>query len=150
MTDRPRRDGSSLLQRALLAEPLTLRRAGQVIAATSLLLTLAGGVLVWLFDRKGIGSLGDGMWWAMQTVTTVGYGDVVPHGTVGRLIGAVLMLNGIALITVITAIVTATLVEQARKRRGGGPESEIAAALERIEARLDEIDSRIGPARGQP
>ena len=86
----------------------------------------------------------------MQTVTTVGYGDVVPRGTVGRLIGAVLMLNGIALITVITAIVTAMLVEQARRRRGEGLESEIAAALERIEGRLEEIESRIGSSRGQP
>ena len=48
-------------------------------------------------------------------MTTVGYGDVVPSDTEGRLIGAVLMLQGIGFITVIAASVTAALIEQARK-----------------------------------
>ncbi len=51
------------------------------------------------------------MWWAVQTVTTVGYGDVVPTRR-GRLIATLIMLTGIAFISLITASVTATLVEQ--------------------------------------
>lgn len=134
----------SFFERLLFSKPLTPRRAGTLIAATSLALTLAGGTLVWLLDKEGIGSFGDSLWWAMQTVTTVGYGDVVPENTRGRVIGAVLMLNGIALISVITAVVTALLVEQARRRRSRTENQELREALERIESRLSSIEASLG------
>jgi voltage-gated potassium channel len=133
----------SMLQRALLDKPITPRRAAQLIAVASLSLTLAGGVTVWLLDRHGIGGFGDSLWWAMQTVTTVGYGDVVPKGTSGRIIGALLMLNGIALLSVVTAAVTAMLVEQARRRQSQAEDDEVKATLERIESRLGEIEARL-------
>ena len=86
------------------------------------------------------------MWWALQTVTTVGYGDVVPHDTVGRLIGAILMLNGIALLTVVTAGITAMLIEQSRRRRSKSDDP-VLARLERIESQLSELNSRLPPGR---
>jgi voltage-gated potassium channel len=81
------------------------------------------------------------MWWAVQTVTTVGYGDVVPEHVLGRLIGGALMLQGIALLTVITASVTATLIEQARQRRKV-PDA-VLAKLEQIDSRLESIERRM-------
>ncbi|HEX6601929.1 MAG TPA: potassium channel family protein [Solirubrobacterales bacterium] len=150
MTEGPLRDNRPVLQWVLFGKPITPARAGGLIAATSLLLTLCGGTATWLLDKDGIDGIGDSFWWALQTVTTVGYGDVVPEGATGRIVGAILMLNGIALISVVTAVVTAMLVDQARRRRGEGAEAEIAAALERIEARLDQIESRIGSPGGQP
>jgi voltage-gated potassium channel len=131
------------LRRYLDARPLTARRAARVIAASSLMLTLAGGVAAWLIDRREFDGLGDALWWALQTVTTVGYGDVVPENLGGRLIGGALMLQGIALLTVITAAVTATLIEQARQRRP--PESDpVLAKLEQIESRLGAIEDDMG------
>jgi voltage-gated potassium channel Kch len=112
-----------------------------VIAASTFLLTLAGGFGAWLIDRKDFDGLGDALWWAVQTVTTVGYGDVVPEHVTGRLIGVVLMLQGIALLTVITASVTATLIEQARQRRAQ-PDA-VVAHLEEIAARLESIEERM-------
>jgi voltage-gated potassium channel len=107
------------------------------------MLTLAGGAGAWLVDRKDFDGLGDALWWAVQTVTTVGYGDVVPEHVAGRLIGVVLMLQGIALLTVITAAVTATLVEQARQRlRRSEPDADLAK-LEQVEARLESIEQRL-------
>ena len=137
----------TVLERRLFSKPLTPRRAGLLVAATSLLLTLVGGLAVWLFDRSAAGSLGDSFWWAMQTVTTVGYGDVVPENTTGRIIGALLMLNGIALIGIVTAAVTAALVEQARRRRSSGEDDEVAATLARIEERLSRIEAFIDDRR---
>lgn len=130
-----------LLQRALYGKPLTPRRAARLIATATLLLTLGGGFAAWLIDQDGVGSLGDSLWWSLQTVTTVGYGDVVPRDTAGRMVGAVLMLNGIALLSVVTAAITAMLVEQARRRRAS--DEAVPATLERIELRLAEIEARI-------
>jgi voltage-gated potassium channel len=96
--------------------PKTPRRAALQIAATTVVVALSGGILAWLLDRKDFPSLGVGIWWSLQTVTTVGYGDVVPHSTEGRVIGGVVMLTGVAFIAVITSAVTAGLIESARRR----------------------------------
>jgi voltage-gated potassium channel len=145
MAARPSEGGDAnapLLGRFILGSELTPRHAARLIAASSLALTLAGGLAGWLFDRDDFAGLGDSLWWALQTVTTVGYGDVVPKDTVGRLIAAVLMLNGIALISVITGAITAALVEQARRRQVA-EEDGSAAALARIEARLAKIEGAV-------
>jgi voltage-gated potassium channel len=129
------------MRRALDTRQLTPRRAARVIALSTLLLTTVGGAGAWLVDRKDFDGLGDAMWWAVQTVTTVGYGDVVPEHVAGRLIGGALMLQGIALLTVITASVTATLIEQARQRRQA-PDA-VLAKLEEIDSRLEAIERRM-------
>ena len=124
------------------SSPLTARRAVVIIVLSTVLVTTAGGVLVRLVDHDDFGSIGEAMWWAVQTVTTVGYGDVVPHNAVGRIIGAIVMLNGIAFISLITAAVTAMMVEQARQRRGS-PAEPVATKLDRIDARLEAIEARL-------
>jgi voltage-gated potassium channel len=131
----------SQLRRSLDTRQLTPRRAARVIALSTLLLTAAGGAGAWLVDRRDFDGLGDAMWWAVQTVTTVGYGDVVPEHVAGRLIAGALMLQGIALLTVITASVTATLIEQARQRRQA-PDA-VLAKLEEIDSRLEAIERRM-------
>ena len=83
-------------------EPLTARRAAVIIATYTVLVTFAGGLVAWLTDRRNFHSLGDGLWWALETITTVGYGDVVPSSGTGRVIGAIVMVSGIAFLTVIT------------------------------------------------
>ena len=111
-------------------------------------MTFAGGTIAWLLDRKDFATLGDGLWWALQSVTTVGYGDIVPSRGTGRVIGAFVMVSGIAFLTVITAAVTAALIEAARRRRpldgdaDRAPEllQEVSSRLSAIEARLDELD----------
>jgi voltage-gated potassium channel len=132
----------SRLRPALDNRSLTARRAAFVISASTLVLTIAGGVGAWILDKRDFDGIGDALWWAVQTVTTVGYGDVVPAHTVGRLIGAVLMLQGIALLTVITASVTAALIEQARQRRVQS--DPVLAKLDQVEARLAAIERRMG------
>jgi voltage-gated potassium channel len=122
--------------------PLTARRALAIIMVATLAITVAGGVAIRLLDHKDFDSIGEGMWWAVQTVTTVGYGDVVPSGTGGRLIGTVVMLTGIAFISLITASVTALLVEQARQRRQGERDP-VAESLAEINTRLAAIEGRL-------
>ena len=124
----------------LMSEQLTARRAAQIIVTFTIGITVAGGLLIWIIDHDEFPNLGTSMWWALQTVTTVGYGDVVPAQTGGRLIGTVLMLQGIGFITVVAASVTAALIEQARQRRQVSEAPATAEQLDRIEARLEAIE----------
>src|SRR5213082_1376768 len=108
-TDRPGK--VPLTARLLLRESLTARRAAAIIAAFTVLITVAGGILERVFDHQEFPTIGKGLWFALQTVTTVGYGDVTPKHSDGRFIGAVVMLTGIGFLAVITAAVTASMVE---------------------------------------
>jgi voltage-gated potassium channel len=140
------------LAAVLRRKPLTPRRAAVIIATYTVLVTCAGGLVAWLTDRNNFHSLGDGLWWALQTVTTVGYGDVVPRSGTSRVIGAVVMISGIAFLTVITAAVTAALIEAARRRQPPAPDrdrlsesmQQVTTRLSAIEARLDELGPRAG------
>ena len=144
--------GAERLAAVLRRKPLTPRRAAVVIAAYTALVTFAGALVGSLADRKDFDSFGEALWWALQTVTTVGYGDVVPSSDTGRVIGAIVMISGIAFLTVITAAVTAALIEAARRRQPPPPDraqltelmKETSARLAAIEARLEEQGSQAG------
>jgi voltage-gated potassium channel len=123
---------------AFIKSEITVRRAALAIAVSTILITLAGGIGMWLLDHKEYPSIGEGMWWSVQTITTVGYGDNVPSRTEGRVIAALIMISGIGLLSVVTATVTAAFVEGARARLGRGRDEEIIKRLDQIEQRLSE------------
>jgi voltage-gated potassium channel Kch len=124
-------------------ERLTVFRAVRTIVAIAIVLVLAGGALARIVEPETFTSLGISYWWALTTVTTVGYGDIVPHDTPGRLVGALLMLTGLALIPTLTSAVVSVLIA----KRGRADEDEEhryrddqAAQLARIEERLARLD----------
>ena len=85
------------------------------LALTFVVLALIGGILIRVVDHENFPSVGLGIWFALQTVTTVGYGDVVPTTLVGRVIAGLVMALGIAFISFVTSGVTSTLVQRAAK-----------------------------------
>ena len=99
-----------------LNEPPTVRGAASVIVTATVLVVVGAGALVSLLDREEYPDIGIGMWWALQTVTTVGYGDVTPTHVAGKLVAAVVMLQGIAFIAIITAVITSTFVARATRQ----------------------------------
>ena len=130
-----------LTARILLRESLSARGAAVIIAAFTVLITVAGGILERVVDHREFHTIGKGLWFALQTVTTVGYGDVTPKQTNGRLIAAVLMLTAIGFLAVITASVTASLVESSRRRFAAQSDGDIAQQLEKVSERLARIES---------
>jgi voltage-gated potassium channel len=132
-----------LTARLLLQQSLTSRRAAGIIAAFTVLITIAGVILVRLVDHREYTTVGKGLWFALQTVTTVGYGDVTPRQTSGRVIAAIVMLVGIGFIAVITAAVTASLVESSRRRFASRSEADLDQRLDEVSERLARIETAI-------
>ena len=129
--------------RLLLHESFTARRAAGTIAAFTLLITVSGGILERVVDPQEFPTIGKGLWFALQTVTTVGYGDVTPKQADGRFIGAVVMLAGIGFLAVITASVTASLIESSRRRFAAESERDATQRLEDITDRLARIEAAL-------
>jgi voltage-gated potassium channel len=127
-----------------LREPASVRNAVNVIVVVTLLLVVVGGVLMRVLDHAVFPNIWLGMWWALQTVTTVGYGDVVPKSVGGRIVGAAAMLQGIALLTIITAGITSTFVARAqRERLPEGATADAHRDTEAIHRRFDDLDLRL-------
>lgn len=123
-----------------LSGPGTMRSAMAVIIWGMCVSVLLGGVLVWIVDRTDFPDIALGMWWALQTVTTVGYGDVVPTTPLGRLIGSVVMLSSIAFLSVLTAAITSVFIQRARRRFS---EDDVSDKLDEISQRLDRIEEAL-------
>ena len=128
-----------------LRTPLSVRSAMSVIVTATAVSVVLGGVLIWVLDPEDFPDLGTGLWWALQTVPTVGYGDVVPADGVGRVIGAVFMLEAIAFLAIVTAAITSSFVERARHERvrAGGVETAAAQATAQLAEQLAQISAQL-------
>jgi voltage-gated potassium channel len=126
-----------------LHTPLSVRRAMAVIVAATFLSVLLGGAMITIFDHKEFPDFGTGLWWALQTVTTVGYGDVTPETAVGQVIGALFMLEAIAFVTIVTAVITSSFIERARQERAATFDATETADVDQLTAQLAEISARL-------
>ena len=104
----------------------------------------AGTAAVEILSPNSFDSLGDAAWWAATTVTTIGYGDVVPGTSGGRLIAVFVMFASVATVSFTTAVVTAAFVGYQQRRMGGEAErhAELVETLARIEQRLDALEGK--------
>ncbi len=106
---------------------------------------------VWLAERhavrSNIRSYADAVWWAMETITTVGYGDHHPTTTAGRLIAGALMVTGVALVGVITATVVTWFFSELdlvrEMRRMEQEEERNEATLEEVLFQLQQVNERL-------
>jgi voltage-gated potassium channel len=99
---------AALGSRAIAAERiLTTRRGFRYVALLTVLLVVLAGVAASVADAEDISSPWTGVWWA---ITTVGYGDIVPHTAIGRILAAVLMLVGIGFVSMLTAVIASSFV----------------------------------------
>ena len=94
--------------------------------------------------------MGDGLWWSIQTLSTVGYGDIVPTSAWGRLLGSVVIIGGVTFIAFLTASVTSMFIaaeqerrETAEQRQDSADDDAVRAALASIDERLAAIEARL-------
>jgi voltage-gated potassium channel len=114
-------------------------------AMLTTLIVLAGGVAFSEVETGQHLSAWDGVWWAMSTITTVGYGDVTPATTAGRIIAIVVMIAGIGFVALLTASIAHRFVvhtaseEQAQVSR----EEEILQEIRGLNDRLDRFERQL-------
>jgi voltage-gated potassium channel len=129
-----------------LSEPVSVRGAVRVIVAVTVLVVALGGVLMRVLDGEEFPNVWLGVWWALQTVTTVGYGDVAPKDPAGRVVAAFVMLEGIALLSIVTAAITSIFVARAQReiaQREMSDVPEAGPAGRALETRFDELERRL-------
>ena len=128
-----------------LARAETPRGGAAVIAAVTTIATVGFGLLMTAIDHKNFATVGQGLWWSVQTVTTVGYGDIVPTNPSGQIVAALVMLLGLAFLSVITAAITSSFVaratEERAKRTGGGAAPATEHDVRDMNKRLDRIEA---------
>ena len=128
-------------ERALERRLLRAFQTGRVLPyliGTMTLIVFAFATVMRFVDEKDFETFGIALWWAVATVTTVGYGDVVPTTTVGRSVASLLMITGFAFLSLITGTIASVLVSRLTSQKSDEPVLEAIARLEERMGRLEE------------
>jgi voltage-gated potassium channel Kch len=119
-------------------------QTGRVLPA--LFVTMIGLIFVFaaimrIADPKSFETFGTALWWSASTVTTVGYGDVVPKEPFGRFVAAILMVLGFAFLSLVTGTIASALVSRYNVDKENDP---VVQAIDRLERRIAELEKRGG------
>ena len=122
----------------LLETLFNSRRLRTILAALMFFIFLFG--YLFYVSEPDVRSLGDGIWWALVTITTVGYGDITPVTTLGRVVASSLMLLGLGLIATITAIVSAKFIQNFVDHHTN---DDVLEKLDEMQLELDDIKKKL-------
>ena len=122
----------------LLETLFNSRRLRTILAALIFFIFLFG--YLFYVSEPDVRNLGDGIWWALVTITTVGYGDITPVTTLGRVVASSLMLLGLGLIATITAIVSAKFIQIFVDHHTN---DDVLEKLDELQLELDDIKKKL-------
>jgi voltage-gated potassium channel len=123
--------------------PSSIRHATMAIIASIVTLVLVGAVLIQVFSPDQFPDFWVALWFSLQTVTTVGYGDVTPTSWFGRFVASIVMLVSIGLLTVITAAVTSLFIRSYSREQDEIDRTATSDSLARLEAALAAAHERL-------
>jgi voltage-gated potassium channel Kch len=132
-----------IVERRIARRGLRPRVAASVIAVIWLVAIAVFGVIEHLVDPKSFDNVWLGMWWATQTVTTVGYGDAVPDQAGGQLIASILMIGGLSFFAVLTGMITSLFVARQQAEHRETFQDPVLDRLEEIGAEVEQIKQRL-------
>jgi len=126
------------------------RRIFPYLAAATFALALLAGLVMTIVDEKDFPNFGLAVWWAIVTLATVGYGDVVPTTVPGRIVGSAVIILGVTFLAFLTATVTSYFVSSDREQGKAreleereAADKELRELLKRLEERLAAIESKL-------
>lgn len=125
------------------ADPASVRNATLVIVSVTTASVLAGSFVMWIFADRDFPDYWTALWFTLQTVTTVGYGDVTPDSGAGRFIAGIVMIFAIGFLAIVTALITSTFVDAAQRQRRRQDSADERESNARVHARLDELHERL-------
>ena len=125
------------------SDPSSARNAIVLIVIADAAVVVLGATVIWAVDRREYEHFTTALWYILQTVTTVGYGDVTPADPVGRLIGAAVMLLAIASLSILTASITSAFIDARQAARRDERNSMDQARWAELNGRLDELLERL-------
>jgi voltage-gated potassium channel len=135
-------EGSSFIGRRA-RQAVADRRVFRFLAFTTAAVMLIAAFVVTIIDKKDFPDFGTAVWWAIVTLATVGYGDVVPHTGWGRVVGSVVIIAGVTFIAFLTAVVTSLFVESDQEEHRQRAEDAQRAAHEETRRLLRELSDRM-------
>jgi voltage-gated potassium channel len=131
------------------------RRTTMDVVGFAVLLVIVSSLAVLDAERRAsepsITTIWDSLWWSMTTMTTVGYGDVVPTTGMGRVVGVLVMLTGIAVLGVVTANVAAWFVSGSTESTESTESSESStdSSVQALQERVDDLTRQLALARSE-
>jgi voltage-gated potassium channel len=111
------------LRELVESKPPTLWRAIWFIVVVTAVFVVLAAVAMRLADPDQFPNMGEALWFSVETVSTVGYGDVVPTTGPGKVVAGVIMMFGLAFVPAVTALVVATFM--ARRETGAPPPASV-------------------------
>jgi len=117
---------------------------GRVLPAlfvTMVALVFAFAAIMRVADPTSFPTYGKAVWWSVSTVTTVGYGDVVPQQPFGRIVAGILMTLGFAFLSLVTGTIASALVSRFMLDEQS---TAVVEAVDRLERRIAELEKRLG------
>lgn len=125
-----------------LIERVFNSRRLRTILGVLIICIISFGYVFYLAEPQ-IKTIEDGIWWALVTITTVGYGDIAPLTTLGRLVAGTLMFVGLGLIATVTAIVSAKFIANYVDHHTNDDVLEKLEELEDEIEKIEEIESNV-------
>ena len=120
----------------LIERVFNSRRLRTIIGVLALSIIVFG--YIFYVTEPQVKTFEDGIWWALVTVTTVGYGDITPATTLGRIVAGTLMFFGLGLIATVTAIVSAKFVQNYVDHHTN---DDVLEKLEELESEIEKLKS---------
>ncbi len=124
-------------------DPSSARNAIILIVIADLAAVTLGALVIWTVDRTEYQQFPTALWYILQTVTTVGYGDVTPTEPIGRFIGGAVMLLAIASLSILTASITSAFIDARQAARRDERDSVDEARWAELNGRLDDLVDRL-------
>ena len=123
------------------------RYAAYLVVATWLIAIVVFGIVQRIADPHTYPTIWLAWWWAIQTVTTVGYGDVVPQQTAGKVVAALLMVGGLSFLSILTATITSMFVARRQETARAQGEDPVMQELLRLSDKIESLEEEVKGSR---
>ena len=123
---------------SLLLRVFNNKRLRTVLSLILFFIVLFG--FIFFITEPDVKSFSDGLWWALVTITTVGYGDITPMTSIGRLVASALMFLGLGLIASLTAVISVKFIQNFVDHHTN---DDVLEKLEEMQKDIDEIKRKI-------